>query len=301
SAVRSLPPLRRKETKLMQKKAHPWQHIGITLGLPMILLFDIIIPCIIYYTWYNNQQSIRSRECREQYPDQDCPIEHKQFDKDILGYAIICFGFGELWILVARVLRLWQHRDECAPLLSRSKWELDATSWVYAVAMIMALIPFIVSSTLVIPKLYLYSPLFIMGFLGITMVITLAVPFKLPIGINSHARGTRLRPFIYYAAEDFIAVDGLQDREFRVRYNERYDTNKMFRAFFFKLTLWWILGVCVYAGCVSAVIWTLEFHYAFGLSLGVLFAYIVIWAAVSAVWTKWEIKREHKAYEEGQV
>lgn len=301
--TRTLPPLKRKETKLAQKQAHPWQHLGITLGLPMIILFDIVVPCIIYYSWYDSHKSTWETQCRDQFPSQDpCPIERPQFDRDILGSAIASFGIGELWILLARVYRLFFHREECAPLLSRNRWELDATSWVYAVAMILALIPFVVGSSLVIPKLYLYGPSFIMGFLGILMVITIDVPFwKIPIGINSQGRGSTLRPFIYYAAEDFIAVDGLQDREFRVRYNERYESNKMFRQFFKDLTMWWLLGVCVYIGCVSAVIWTLPFHYAFGLSLGVLFSYITVWAAVTYVWTLYEMKREHKAYEEGRI
>lgn len=301
TTTKSLPPLKRRETKLAQKQANPWQHLGITLGGPMILLFDLIIPCIIYYTWYDSHKSKWEKQCRAEFPGQQpCPIEKPQFDKDILGYAIICFGFGELWILIARVIRLFFHREDCAPLLSRSRWELDATSWVYAVAMLLALIPFVISSSLVIPKLYLYSPSFIMGFLGILMIITTFLPFKIPIGINSHPRGTKLRPFIYYAAEDFIAVDGLQDREFRERYNDRYETNKMFRNFFLYLTLWWILGVCVYEGAVSAVIWTLPFHIAFGLSFGILFSYIACWAVVTYFWTVWEIKREHKAYEAGQ-
>lgn len=47
---RSLPPLKREETRLAQKEAHPWQHLGITLGLPMIIIFDIVVPCIIYYS-----------------------------------------------------------------------------------------------------------------------------------------------------------------------------------------------------------------------------------------------------------
>ena len=301
SVAPTLPPLTRKETKLAQKEAHPWQHLGITLGLPMIILFDIVVPCIIYYTWYNRNHAGWVEQCANDYPHTHCPIPKPQFDKDILGSAIASFGIGELWILLARVHRLWFHREDCAPLLSKSRWEMDATTWVYLVAMVIALIPFLIGSTLVIPKLYLYGPSFLMGFLGVLMVITTLHPFNIPIGINSHARGTGLRPFIYYAAEDFIAVDGLQDREFRVRYNERYESNKMFRRFFLNLTLWWILGVCVYIGCVSAVIWTLEFHYAFGLSLGVLFAYIATWAGISALWVDYEMKREHKAYEEGRV
>lgn len=300
---RDLPRLRHKETKLAQKDAHPWQHLGITLGLPMILLFDIVVPCIIYYTWYTQRQNSWQDHCRMLSLTEghtSCPIPPpEQFNKDILGSAIASFGVGELWILLARVYRLFLHPDICAPLLSKSRWELDATSWVYLTAMIVALIPFLVGSTMVIPELYLYGPSFLMGFLGIMMVITTVYPFKIPIGINSQPRGSMLRPFIYYAAEDFMAVDGLQDREFRTRYNDRYESNPMFRRFFFNLTLWWTLGVCVYIGCVSAVIWTMEFHYAFGLSLGLLFSYIACWAVVTFVWVKIEMKREHEAYERG--
>jgi hypothetical protein len=296
------PTLRRIETKMAQKEAHPWQHLGITLGLPMIILFDIVVPCIIYYTWYIHQKPKWEEQCQTEYPSQHpCPIDRPQFNSAILGSAIASFGIGEVWILLARAYRLFFHREDCAPLLSRNRWELDATCWVYLVAVLIALMPFVIGSRLLIPELYLYGPSFIMGFLGILMLITLDVPITLPIAINSQPAGTRLRPFIYYAAEDFMAVDGLQDREFRIRYNERYENNKMFRNFFRYLTMWWLTGVCVYIGCVSAVIWTMPFHYAFGLSLGILFGYISIWAAVTYFWTIWEMKREHRAYEEGTL
>jgi hypothetical protein len=302
SSSRAPPSLTRREARLATKEAHPWQHIGLTLGLPMILLFDVVVPCIIYYGWYDSQRAIWQTKCKEQFLGvQPCPLNRPEFDKKVLGSAIASFGIGELWILIARVWRLFFHADQCAPLLSRSRYELDATSWVYFVAMLLALIPFVVGSSMEQPHLYLYGPSFIMGFLGSLMIITLWVPLRFPIGINSHARGTRLRPFMYYAAEDFIAVDGLQDREFRIRYNERYETNSMFRQFFVHLTMWWLFGVCVYIGCVSAVIWTLPFHQAFGLSLGVLFSYIAIWAAVTNVWLTIEMKREDRAYQEGRI
>lgn len=266
----------------------------------MIILFDLVIPCIIYYTWYISHRDEWNANCRPYTSlGQVCPIAYPEFDKDILGYAIICFGFGELWILIARVHRLVVHPEQCAPLLSRNRWELDATSWVYGVAMILALIPFVVGSTLVIPKLYLYSPSFIMGFLGMLMLVTTVYPFKIPIGINSQARGTALRPFIYYAAEDFVAVDGLQDREFRVRYNERYQNSKPFRQLFVNLTLWWMLGVLVYIGSVSAVIWTCPFHIAFGLCFGILFSYIACWAVCTILYVNYEMAREKKAYKSG--
>ncbi len=290
-------PLKRHQTRLAQKEAHPWQHLGITLGGPMIILFDLVVPCIIYYTWYNKHTAQWHHDCRAQFPDQSpCPLVHEQFDKAILGSAIASFGVGELWILLARIYRLFFRREDCAPLLSRNRWELDATSWVYLVAMVVALIPFVVGSTLVIPELYLYGPSVLMAFLGLLMVATF-IPIPLPVGINSQPRGGHLRPFIYYAAEDFVAVDGLQDREFRVRFNERYESSAMFRNFFRMLTLWWMLGVAIYIGGASAIIWNLEFHYAFGATFGLLFSYIAIWAGVTIAWVKWEMEREKRAFE----
>lgn len=279
--------------KLAQKKPKLMDHLSITLGPIMIVVFDIVVPCIIYYIWFGIHRSHWKSDCRAY---ETCLSTKPEFDKQILGYAIISFGLGELYILVARVCRLFWHPDKCAPLLSRSRWELDATSWVYGVAMICALIPFVIASSKEIPKLYLYSPGVLMAFLGMLMLITL-IPLTIPIRINSQARGTRLRPLVYYAAEDFIAVDGVQDREFRIRYNARYKSSKAFRHMLLGLTIWWIFGVCVYLGCLSAIIWTLEFHYAFGLSLGVLFAYIIIWAAVSYIWLQIGMDRERKAQE----
>lgn len=268
----------------------------------MILMFDLIVPIIIYYSWFNYHRVRRNRDCRQQHGGtHGCPIPLREYDRDILGFAIISFGLGELWILIARVHRLWVHRDVCAPLLSRNRWELDATSWVYGVALIMGLIPFVIGSELEIPQLYLYSPSCIMAFLGGLMLLTTILPIKIPIGINSHARGSVIRPFIYYAAEDFIAVDGLQDREFRVRYNERYETNRRFRRFFVYLTLFWIFGVLVYIGTASAIIWKVKFHYAFGLTFGNLFAWIFVWAGITYFWVKWEMKKEHEEYENEEV
>ena len=302
SKVKTLPALKREETKLMQKEAHPGDNWALSLGLPAIIIFDLVVPCAIYYSWYNSHKSSREKDCQEQTlsREHECSLD-KQFDSDILGYAIISFGFGELWILIARCWRLFMRTEACAPLLSRSKWELDATSWVYLTAMLVALVPFVVGSSLTMPHLYLYGPSFLMGFLGVLMIVTTCLPFNIPIGINSHARGTGLRPFIYYAAEDFIAVDGLQDKEFRVRYNDRYEQNKAFRKMFLILTWWWIVGICIYVGCVSMVIWLCEFHIAFGLSFGVLFSYIAIWAGMSALYVKWEIARQHRAFEAGDM
>lgn len=258
----------------------------------MIILFDLVIPCIIYYVWFDMNQTRWKRNCQPQRNyAAACPRAAPEFDRHILGWAIASFGIGELYILIARVLRLLRYPEVCAPLLSRSRWELDATSWVYAVAMICALIPFVIGSSRDIPQLYLYSPGVLMAFLAVLMLATI-IPFTIPIGIDSNPRGTRIRPFIYYACEDFIAVDGLQDREFRARYNLRYETSRPFRCMMFHLTLFWLFGICLYLGCLSAIIWTLPFHLSFGLSFGVLFAWIFTWLILSYRYFQVNVNRQ---------
>jgi len=57
----------------------------------------------------------------------------------------------------------------------------------------------------------------------------------------------------------------------------------------------------VYIGSLSAVVWTCPFHIAFGLSLGILFSYIAVWAAGTFAWVTYEMGRQRKAFEKEQM
>jgi hypothetical protein len=104
------PQLKRRLTKLANKESHPMEHLGLTLGGPMILLCDLIIPCIIYYTWYLKHRSSWKRDCREWHNrGEACPKELPQLDESIMGSAVACFGIGELYVLLARVWRHYSH------------------------------------------------------------------------------------------------------------------------------------------------------------------------------------------------
>lgn len=254
----------------------PRDQISIILGPFFIIFGDLVIPCIVYYAWLGAQ-----------------PAGAPRYNKDILGFAILPFGLGELYILVVRVWRLIKYYDECAPLLSRHKWELDATSWIYAAALLAALIPFVVGSERTIPQLYLYAPGIYMAFI-LSWALFSLIPFKTPVRINSEPKGHRMRPLVYYAAEDFFAVDGWQKKEFRARYRQRYDSSIMFQKMIFELTVWWCSGIMVYIGCLSAIIWNTEFEVAFGLSLGVLFSFIISWAIMTYIYIQIALERERK-------
>ncbi|KAF6831418.1 hypothetical protein CMUS01_07345 [Colletotrichum musicola] len=282
------------------------EHISISIGPFIILFFDLALPVCIYYSWLRAQRNRRRDACQPAYDaGVECglpPVE--TVESRILGFAIIAFGFGEVYILVVRVYRLIARFDDCAPLLSKHWWEFDATTWVYTLGLIAALVPFVCSTTVyepdVVEWLYLYSPGFMFMVLDAIAFMTL-IPIRMPFKINSDPAGSRLKPIVYYAAEDFFAVDGAQNREFRRRYVERYKKSMMFRKMILELTLFWIGGCTCYLGYVAAIIWNLEFERAFGTSLGVLFGWIIIWGVTARFWIEWAIKREQKWWKENKA
>ncbi|GKT82350.1 hypothetical protein Ct61P_00200 [Colletotrichum tofieldiae] len=282
------------------------EHISISIGPFVILFFDLALPVCIYYSWLRARRNDRRAACQGAYDaGVECGIPPVQtIESRILGFAIIAFGFGEVYILVVRVYRLIARYEECAPLLSKHWWELDATTWVYTLGLIAALVPFVCSTTVYEPQvvewLYLYAPAFMFMVLDVIAFMTL-IPIRIPFRINSDPKGSRLKPIVYYAAEDFFAVDGAQNREFRKKYVERYDKSMMFRKMILELTLFWIGGCTCYIGYVAAMIWNLEFERAFGSTLGVLFGWIIIWGVAARFWIEYAIKREQKWWKESKA
>jgi hypothetical protein len=110
--------------------------------------------------------------------------------------------------------------------------------------------------------------------------------------INDDPKGSRIKPMLFYASEDFISVDNFQGRKFRKRFRQRYEANPKIRAMILHLTLFWIGGICLYLGCIGAIIWNLEFEVAWGLSLGVLFMWILTWAGSTFLWVRTVVERE---------
>lgn len=274
--------------------------LSIIIGPILVLILDLAVPCIIYYVTRDKDLANWRAACAAAVARSPgaCPIPPPEvFNQEALGYTIIPFGIGEVAILMVRCYRLIRHHDRYAPLLSTRWWELDATAWVYASALLVALIPFVVTTSISTkePWLFIYAPAFLVAYLGIWTVLTL-VPFKIPVRVDSEPRGTRVLPLVYYAAEDFMAVDGCQGRGFRTRYRARYAESRMFRRMIFQLNMFWIAGVAIYLGCVSAVIWKLPFEFAFGSSLGVLFFWVILWAILTYVWVRVALIREMKWY-----
>lgn len=239
----------------------------------MIIIFDIVVPCIVYYVWFDIHRSRWESDCQA---SGRCRYTKPEFDTRILGYAIISFGLGELYILISRVYRLLWYPDACGLLLSRSRWELEATSWVYVISMICALIPFVIGSSKEIPKLYLY-------FFGAS--------HGLPRCLDGHYSDSNQDPRQYQLAgerDPIASYDITQPMTSLLSMACKFVTfpggiihvmklPKPLGACFSLLLYGGSFGVSVYLGCLSAIIWVLEFDYV-GLSLGFLLVYIITWA-----------------------
>jgi len=251
----------------------PWTKktsiIVCTLGL---LFFDLVLPCIIYYTL----ASLTSLN-----------IEVN------LGISCASLGLGEMLELPLRGYRLMKHRSLYAPLGQTAKWGFDFLFWWYLIATVIGIVPYVISTCLDEPVLWLFliTPGFLAGFAVLTAAVS-AVPFRLLWRVSSDGRGERCKPFVYYVIEDFVAVDAGQTRRYRRELQARWNASPVFRRLIRDVNMWWIVGGVVFTGALAGITWRLPFEVAYGLSFGVLFLWIGIWALGTWLWVRRELRRE---------
>lgn len=204
-----------------------------------------------------------------------------------LGIACASLGLGEMLELPLRGYRLVVHREKYAPLGQEAKWGFDFLFWWYVIATVIGIVPYVLSTSLDEPILWLFlmTPGFIVGFAVATTAVS-AVPFKLPFRVSSDAKRERCKPFVYYVIEDFVAVDAGQMWGFRERLKTRWNASPVFRRLLYVLNLWWMVGGVVFIGALAGMTWGLSFNIAYGLSLGLLFVWIGIWALATWWWVE---------------
>jgi hypothetical protein len=242
-----------------------------TLGL---LLFDLVLPCIMYYTL----KSITSLN-----------IEVN------LGISCASLGLGETMELPLRGYRLVKGRSIYAPLGQEAKWGFDFLFWWYLIATVIGIVLYVISTSLDEPVLWLFlmTPGFLAGFAVLTAGVS-AIPFRLPCRVSSDQKGERCKPFVYYVIEDFVAVDAGQMRGYREELQARWNASPIFRRLLWDLNMWWMVGGAVFTSALAGITWGLSFEIAYGLSFGVLFLWIGIWALGTWWWVRRELWRERE-------
>lgn len=246
-----------------------------------ILFFDLVMPCILYYT-LNTLTDIN--------------IE------SVLGISCACLGLGELLELPLRGYRLYRYPEQYAPLGQKGKWGLDFLFWWYLIATVIGFVPYVVSTCFDTPILWLFlmTPGLLVGFAIMTTAVS-AVPFKLPFRVSSDEKGERCKPFVYYVIEDFIAVDAGQMRGYREELKARWNASPVFKRLIWDINMWWTVGGVVFIGALAAMTWGLDFSVAYGLSFGMLFVWIGLWAIGSWLWVKRGLRREQQWFIKADV
>ncbi len=253
----------------------PWtKRYSILVCTVGLLIFDLVIPCIVYY-------------CLDAYTDLDIAIN--------LGISCASLGLGEMLELPLRGYRLVKQREFYAPIGQTAKWGFDSLFWWYNMATVIGVVPYVFSTSLDEPILWMFlmTPGMIVLFAVATAAVS-AIPFRLPFRVSSDEKGTNCKPFVYYVLEDFIAVDAGQGRPYREELRVRWNASPAFRRLLSDLNLWWIVGGVCFIGLLAGVAWGCEFNVAYGLSLGLLFAWIGVWALATLWWVKRELRRERE-------
>ncbi|PMD13135.1 hypothetical protein NA56DRAFT_651951 [Hyaloscypha hepaticicola] len=249
---------------------NPWtKKSSIIICTTGLLFFDLILPCLVYYTL-------------TAYTTLSIEIN--------LGISCASLGLGELLELPLRGYRLYKFPQIYAPLNQTSKWGFDFLFWWYLLATIIGIVPYVISTSLDTPILWLF--LFTPGFLALFASATAAIslyPFTLPLRVSSSAKGEKCKPFTYYILEDFISVDASQTRQYRSELLLRWDSSPIFRRLIWEVNFWWAVGGVVFTGALAGITWGCDFGVAYGLSFGVLFVWIGVWAAATWGWVRWRL------------
>lgn len=246
-----------------------------------ILFFDLVMPCILYYSLRNLT---------------DINIE------TVLGISCACLGLGELLELPLRGWRLYRHSEEYAPLGQDAKWGFDFLFWWYLVATVIGIVPYAISTSLDTPLLwlFLFTPGLLIGFAIATTGISM-IPFPLPFRVSSDAKGERCKPFVYYVIEDFMAVDTGMKRKYREELRARWNASQIFRTMIWQINLWWTVGGAIFMGALAAMTWKLDFEIAYGLSFGLIFLWMGLWALGTLFWMLRGLEKEQQWFSRNPV
>jgi len=237
----------------------PWsKKTSIVICVLGLLFFDLAMPCILFYTLSaltNLSISVN------------------------LGISCTSLGLGEMMELPLRAYRLVKYRSQYAPLGQEAKWGFDFLFWWYFIATFIGIVPYVMSTSLDEPILWMFlmTPGFITAFAVLTTGVSLFA-FTLPVRVSSDAKGERCKPFVYYVMEDFVAVDAGQMRGYREELRARWNASPVFRRLLWDINLWWTVGGIVFTAALAGMTWGLTFNVAYGLSLGLLFVWIGLWA-----------------------
>jgi hypothetical protein len=211
--------------------------------------------------------------------------------------------------VVERIWKLIQHSPEFRPLNSQ-RYALDIFQWGYFAALI--LISALISSTLArgdndddgheLQTRLVSMPasllIFFLATLTLLSLILNGLKVKLPFRFGSLEAGNVLRPAVYYAVADVVAVDGNGGIGYREAWTARYESSPVFRRMIWTLSVVWMVAFYTFASVFTVLVFCLPKAAVYAVGWAGPFPL----AGLMAVWTIFYVKsvlKEEENDEEG--
>lgn len=216
-----------------------------------------------------------------------------------LGVAMGVFGAATLPGLIISIWRLTARFDRFAPVGATSKWTLDLFTWNFIVGFIYLTVVITISTSLDPPVLSLSSlslPILMLHVCGEILVAQAAraAGLRAPFRLSSLPRGSEITSACDIIAEDICAVHAAQGREFRRQWRARWGASPVWRRLFCRLDLLWGFSGVVVAAAIFVVVLVVDDK---SVGFGVGWTAPWVWAFVTGMVTwamaKRALSREH--------
>jgi hypothetical protein len=166
----------------------------------------------------------------------------------VLSPWLALMGVVSIYSLGTRTYSLMKKDSNCRPLGVEQGWKLDFFGWNFVVGFIGLTIFISLGISL---KSVVVSLELVLGAVG------MAAGMRAPFRFSSLAKGEPQRPGTMIIVEDVVAVDGKQGRAWREAWLRRYEASPALRSHLRRMDLiWGVSGLAVVAaiwGCVFGI------------------------------------------------
>ncbi|KAL2011261.1 hypothetical protein VTN00DRAFT_3979 [Thermoascus crustaceus] len=203
-----------------------------------------------------------------------------------------------------RFYNLFKHNSRARPLNARRSW-LDFFHINFTIVWLILAVELIVGTVPEEPYVRLLAmPLptvmYYFGAVHLSLDILRMCGFRAPFRISSTPRGSVMPTALYVLIEDIVAVDGGGGQKYRYALRMRYLSSPYFRRMLFEMNCFWAGGALIFAGAITAIVFTTPRDVAYTLGWALPFGWAGVWTLITFPWVKSDLRREKKAWIENR-